>query len=232
MKTVLYIFTLLCVLLCAANEDASQARESEQHAGNNEKPSPLLKKLDDETFEHDTQASTGATTGDWFVLFYDAVSTAALQQTQVLEMVAQRLKGRVNVGVVDVRMNTKLAARFEVEGNALQLFFRNGYMYKFNILHANPDNVVDFIEAVKKGNVKGVEVPKAQNLIDTVKRLMLDGYADARIVVESAPRGSAVVALVGMFAGVCASVFMSLLCGMNKKEKKSKQSSSRRTKAE
>ena len=26
--------------------------------------------LTDATFEHDTQASTGATTGDWFVLFH------------------------------------------------------------------------------------------------------------------------------------------------------------------
>ena len=26
--------------------------------------------LDDKSFEHDTQASTGATTGDWFILLY------------------------------------------------------------------------------------------------------------------------------------------------------------------
>lgn len=26
--------------------------------------------LDDKTFEHDTQAATGSTTGDWFILLY------------------------------------------------------------------------------------------------------------------------------------------------------------------
>jgi len=30
-----------------------------------------IQKLDDENFEHDTQASTGSTTGDWFVVFYE-----------------------------------------------------------------------------------------------------------------------------------------------------------------
>ncbi|CAF4314833.1 unnamed protein product, partial [Adineta steineri] len=29
----------------------------------------LTHTLDDKTFEHDTQASTGSTTGDWFILF-------------------------------------------------------------------------------------------------------------------------------------------------------------------
>jgi hypothetical protein len=29
-----------------------------------------VKILTDQNFEHDTQATTGATTGDWFVLFY------------------------------------------------------------------------------------------------------------------------------------------------------------------
>lgn len=31
---------------------------------------PVVKELTDETFEHLTQASTGATTGDWFVMLY------------------------------------------------------------------------------------------------------------------------------------------------------------------
>lgn len=29
---------------------------------------PIVKELTDDTFEHLTQASTGATTGDWFVM--------------------------------------------------------------------------------------------------------------------------------------------------------------------
>lgn len=33
-----------------------------------ENKTPVIKELSDENFEHLTQASTGATTGDWFVL--------------------------------------------------------------------------------------------------------------------------------------------------------------------
>lgn len=33
---------------------------------------PVVKELDDTNFEHLTQASTGATTGDWLCFFYDA----------------------------------------------------------------------------------------------------------------------------------------------------------------
>jgi len=30
----------------------------------------LTHTLDDKSFEHDTQAATGSTTGDWFILLY------------------------------------------------------------------------------------------------------------------------------------------------------------------
>ncbi len=30
----------------------------------------LTRSLDDKSFEHDTQAATGSTTGDWFILLY------------------------------------------------------------------------------------------------------------------------------------------------------------------
>ena len=30
----------------------------------------LTRVLDDKSFEHDTQAATGSTTGDWFILLY------------------------------------------------------------------------------------------------------------------------------------------------------------------
>ena len=30
---------------------------------------PIVKELTDDNFEHDTQATTGSTTGDWLILF-------------------------------------------------------------------------------------------------------------------------------------------------------------------
>lgn len=45
----------------AANEDEIYMRFDENR-------SPIAKELSDENFEHLTQASTGATTGDWFIM--------------------------------------------------------------------------------------------------------------------------------------------------------------------
>lgn len=55
------MFTIQCILDALSNVDSLQewiheVRERVTHT------------LDDQSFEHDTQASTGATTGDWFVL--------------------------------------------------------------------------------------------------------------------------------------------------------------------
>ena len=47
---------VVCVGLCAVLATVKSASS--------------VKILTDENFEHDTQATTGATTGDWFVMFY------------------------------------------------------------------------------------------------------------------------------------------------------------------
>lgn len=49
-------------------EGSTVAEEIYQHFDRNRVP--IVKELTDETFEHLTQASTGATTGDWFIQLY------------------------------------------------------------------------------------------------------------------------------------------------------------------
>lgn len=39
---------------------------------------PNVKELSDENFEHLTQASSGATTGDWFIMLYVPLSSEAM----------------------------------------------------------------------------------------------------------------------------------------------------------
>lgn len=49
-------------------EGSTVAEEIYQHFDRNRVP--IVKELTDDTFEHLTQASTGATTGDWFIQLY------------------------------------------------------------------------------------------------------------------------------------------------------------------
>ncbi|KAF7257253.1 Thioredoxin domain-containing protein [Paragonimus skrjabini miyazakii] len=68
-------------------------------------------RLTDANFEHDTQASTGSTTGDWLIIF-DLVNTSALQ---VYDGLAVSLRARgISLGIVDPSKSTQTGKRFDV----------------------------------------------------------------------------------------------------------------------
>ena len=61
--------------------------------------------LTDKNFEHDTQASTGATTGDWFISFCDWDHDEAHKCEQadtIWEQLSESLNRRVSVAQVDL----------------------------------------------------------------------------------------------------------------------------------
>ncbi len=64
---------------------------------------PIL--LNDKTFEHDTQASTGATTGDWLISFCDRSGINkqnCIAADGVWQKLADSLNHRVSVAQVDL----------------------------------------------------------------------------------------------------------------------------------
>lgn len=60
------------------------------------------KELTDKTFEHDTQATTGSTTGDWFVKFCSKKSKECKSIEPLWDELAENLFGRVSVAHVDM----------------------------------------------------------------------------------------------------------------------------------
>jgi hypothetical protein len=61
------------------------------------------KVLTDETFEHDTQAISGSTTGDWLVLFCEPNRFEECQEIMPMwDEISSLLAGQVNVAFVDV----------------------------------------------------------------------------------------------------------------------------------
>ncbi|XP_077993659.1 uncharacterized protein LOC144447493 isoform X1 [Glandiceps talaboti] len=90
----------------------------------NENLVPSSQPLTNENFEHLTQASSGATTGDWLVLFYDPEETESLMLLPTIEATAQVLKGRINVGIVDVSTATDLVDRFNIEDPPLVFLYK------------------------------------------------------------------------------------------------------------
>jgi hypothetical protein len=59
--------------------------------------------LTDENFEHDTQATTGSTTGDWMILFCDTKQVKLCRELlPTWNRLYGALNGRVTVAYVDV----------------------------------------------------------------------------------------------------------------------------------
>ena len=110
-KTTMMI-SLLCALLIFATGVSGQQG---------------VEKLTDANFEHDTQATTGSTTGNWLVLFHDAnnkqqamdvltrpVSAGEEEATSTTTLADQLMEAGVVVGAMDVTANPETVDRLEI----------------------------------------------------------------------------------------------------------------------
>lgn len=87
--------------------------------------------LTDETFEHQTQASTGQTTGSWLVWFYDDANDHV---TGSFPSESEWLEDHIVVGAVNVAegAGAKLKKRFALEKLPVFLYFHKGKMYRYS----------------------------------------------------------------------------------------------------
>nr|CAG4646353.1 EOG090X0856 [Macrothrix elegans] len=133
---------------------------------------PAVNYLNDDSFEHLTQAATGATTGDWFAMFYrdDCESCSRLQARW--EYVASQLKNRVNLAKVNVMVDgISTGSRFGVDSVPKFIFFRQGKMYNYELPNLDSKAFQDFaLGWYKNVASKNVPAPKTpfDELIDRI----------------------------------------------------------------
>ncbi|CAH8536796.1 unnamed protein product [Heterobilharzia americana] len=109
-------------------------------------------RLDDSNFEHDTQASTGSTTGSWLVVFDESTS----ETLQIYDGLALTLRAKfVNLGVLDPKHSTNTAKRFNInipsdftdDSSSISLILLKGsamYRYSKRVYRMDYENIIQF----------------------------------------------------------------------------------------
>ncbi|KAI8424292.1 hypothetical protein MSG28_002842 [Choristoneura fumiferana] len=145
---------------------SGEAEENEIYGFLEKNQSPAVKELNDKIFEHMTQAATGATTGDWFIMFYGASCVECQRLHAVWEGVGATLRGRVNVARIDANLaGLNTAKRFQVSKLPAFLFFRHGKVYRYNIPKNDVKSFVTFAQDWYK-NAKAETVPLVASPFD------------------------------------------------------------------
>lgn len=133
-----------------------------------------VKTLNDDTFEHLTQASSGATTGDWFIMFYATDDVNSLRMGARWETVGAKLKHSINVARVDKYTGgTATAKRFNVVNVPEFIFFRHGKMYRYQIPKYDVNSLVAFAKDWYK-NAHAEKVPVPQTPFDDITQKIAD----------------------------------------------------------
>lgn len=140
---------------------------------------PAVKALDDESFEHLTQAATGATTGNWLVLFHTDKCVKPDAATGVLEGLSSKVKGTTNVAKVDIDRSPGLAERFAIKECPTVFFFRLGKMYKYNLKKLEIKSLRNFVDGLYK-NMKAHPVPVPQTPFDKMVERIADFLKEHR----------------------------------------------------
>nr|XP_039252646.1 thioredoxin domain-containing protein-like [Styela clava] len=145
-----------------------------------------LQELTDETFEHLTQSSTGATTGDWIILFADRSRPECLKPyLPTISNIGLKLRRRKNAAFIDINSNPVTYSRFNtvLQTNcAAVLFFHRTELYKIPMNNFSTNSILKFV-LEDYTYTEHVEVPKehheAHSQIDEAVKLlrsMLEEY--------------------------------------------------------
>lgn len=128
-----------------------------------ENKKPTVIELTDDTFEHLTQASSGATTGDWFVMFYSTHNLEFVTMIASWEAVGAKLRQRVNVARIDKHTTgTSTGRRFNISEAPEFIFFRHGKMYRYQIPKYDINSFVSFAkEWYRNARAESIPVPQS-----------------------------------------------------------------------
>jgi thiol-disulfide isomerase/thioredoxin len=142
--------------------------------------------LNEETFEHDTQAASGATTGNWFVMFKSEGCRHCRDALPTFEaLAAEPSEHPINFAVVDCDDSQWVCSRFAVNSYPSFLLLSRGQYYTFKG-QRTPAAFTNFIEGEYQAEF-GSSVPPVQTGMEKALSYVTVSLDDLDIIREHAP---------------------------------------------
>jgi len=175
------------------------ANEEELLSKLNRCPEPAVKALNDENFEHLTQAATGATTGDWLVMFSKNTCVKSQRLQAVLEAVACEIKQKMNVARVDKSTDGGATGRrFGVMDTPAFILFRHGKMYRYELDSITIPNLIGFATDFYR-NSKPENVPTPKSPFDDFTEMIVEQMRENPQMVKLGSIGVSILIILGIF---------------------------------
>jgi thioredoxin domain-containing protein 5 len=180
--------------------------------------------LTDDSFEHQTQAATGQTTGKWLVEFYAPWCGHCKTLAPVWDALADSLDDSAGIVVakVDCTENRSVCQRFGVTGYPNLKFFADGQMFNYQGARSL-EPLEEFVLGVYKNSV-GVTVPPKPSWVQQLlsqNGALKELLEDFNHIVEVRKSSAIVLVVIGVVWGVILSTVYGMLMGDRaKKEKK------------
>jgi len=155
--------------------------------------------LNDGNFEHLTQATTGSTTGDWFINFYspDPIHCWFCKPfVPTWIELSRRLINRIAVARIDTTTNVATRHRFGISRYPTLLFLKNGKAYRYD-----GDYTAQSLEAFALGEwikATAIDIPTE---VSFVAQLWEDLQADMETLYQYKKLASGVIFGMGVLVG-------------------------------
>ena len=221
MKTFINIFSLLATFALA--------------------PAAAVIELTDSTFEHQTQASTGQTTGKWFVKFYAPWCGHCKSLAPTWQSLSDRLQesdaNDVIIAKVDCTKEKEVCNRFKVNGYPSLKYFADRKMFPYKGAR-DIDALYDFVTEGYKSALQDTIPPVPSMYEKTVNdlRKKFNKFAkdnehlqyfltDFEHIISFRKNAAAALLVMGVIVGFWLGVFFSLFAFGGGSEKKVKSKS-------
>jgi len=156
--------------------------------------------LTDDNFEHHTQASTGSTTGNWFVEFYAPWCGHCKNMEGEWEELAHELKGELSVAKIDSTVNSATTRRFNISSFPTIKYLVHGKVYDYKGSRT-VSPMREYVRGAFRTDSHN-DIPHPLNWSDLLIEDLQSTIADVKAIFDRKAEAGVMIGGIGLFLGV------------------------------